>query len=751
MADLQSSVDNFKNDISNITSSAKAAKETATSTIESLKATANTLQNDLEKVKNNFKAKVSNVQSLPKQSASVDQVYEDLDLSEFVIPYDNKLLKYDNPTWHFSLFALDKDDFKNFWLYPDAEVQRHVISESGVTGKYNITSVQMTQAGPSTPGMTTNYCFNTAVLNLSENNSMSLYDELISLSNKLRYHKFMDLPLILELKFIGFNTNGVPETIPETTRRWSVKINSVTASASQSGSTMMYSMSLVHNRAALVDNVEWTLKEPFNCTAENFGDFCFDLEDKLNQMADQQYGYLRYKFGELAEGKFFEFKVAPDLQDLFINYDSKQMAEAGATKSGAQGSKNFSWNPSTPISRIIDDVIDTCTVQADDSTSVRQFVNIIPLKQYVGFDNYRNTSVYKVVFYIVRFKIGDIVHESDLQPENFTFEYFFENAEKYVDPNDQKPKINMKTYNYQFSGLNSEILDLDLKFDQQFFVATTRNPGPIQDVANHAGTHTSQELNIQGVQYNSIPDAWAKTSDLRVTRDLGGILTQAQEQLLNRVETLAREQMQVGNAEEQDRYNNYQVNVLPQYIEDYVTTYEENDGGTDGIGHRYGEVFTMPTEATNNETTLSASLNDNSSTYEMDRRKIRDNYYNRPFLCKLDMRVVGDPFWLGWSDYSYIQYLEQVINGEDMEINPEDYHVANYITSEAYLLLKLQPVVSINDNTGVLDINTPTTFNQTVYRVNKIVHDFGAGGSFTQQIQAAIVIRALKRHDSIIE
>ena len=55
MADLQSSVDNFKNDISNITSSAKAAKETATSTIESLKATANTLQNDLEKVKNNFK------------------------------------------------------------------------------------------------------------------------------------------------------------------------------------------------------------------------------------------------------------------------------------------------------------------------------------------------------------------------------------------------------------------------------------------------------------------------------------------------------------------------------------------------------------------------------------------------------------------------------------------------------------------------------------------------------------------------
>ncbi|WOL22770.1 hypothetical protein [Escherichia phage vB_EcoM_JNE01] len=702
-------------------------------------------------LKNNYKAQVSNLQSLPKQNTSVDQVYEDLDLSEFVIPYENKLLKYDNPTWHFSLFALDKDDFKNFWLLPNAEVQRHVISESGVTGKYNITSVQMTQAGPSTPGMTTNYCFNTAVMKISENNSMSLYDELISLSNKLRYHKFMDLPLILELKFIGFNADGRPEVIPDTTRKWSVKINSVAASASESGSTMLYTLSLVHNRAALVDNVEWTLKEPFTCVAENFGDFCFDIEDKLNQMADQQYGYLRYKFSELSEGKFFEFKVAPDLQDLIINYDSKQMAETGATKSGSQGSKNFSWNPSTPISRIIDDVIDTCTVRADESTSVRQFVNIIPVKQYVGFDNYRNTSVYKVVFYIVRFKIGDVVHENDLQPENFTFEYFFENAEKYVDPNDNKPKINMKTYNYQFSGLNTEVLDLDLKFDQQFFVATTRNPGPIQDVANHQGTHASQELNIQGVQYNSIPEAWAATKDIRATKSVGGMITQAQQELLDKVENAAKNIMQVGASDEQDRLNNYQVNVLPDYIEDYVTTYDSSDSGTDGIGHRNGEIFTMPTEATNNETTLSASLNDNSSTYEMDRRKIRDNYYNRPFLCKLDMKVVGDPFWIGWSDYSYLQYLEQVINGEDMEINPEDYHVANYITSEAYLLLKLQPVVSINDNTGVLDITTPTTFNQTIYRINKIVHDFGAGGSFTQQIQAAIVIRALKRHDSIIE
>ena len=699
---------------------------------------------------NKYGAKVSNVQSKPIQSTHTDRIYDDKKISDFIIDNENVLLKYNSATWHFTLFALDKDDFKMFWENPDAEVQRYVITESGVTGKYNITNVQMTQAGPSTPGMTTNYTFNTASISMSENNSMSFYDELISLSNKLRYHKFMDLPLILELKFIGYNEDGVPQVIPNTTKRWSVKINNVKASASATGSTMLYTINLVHNRAALVDNVEWTLKETFSCTAAQFGAFCYDLEDKLNEMSEQQYGYLCMKFPELAEGKFFEFKVAPELADMFINYDSKQMTEVTSTKNGSQGSKNFSWNPSTPISRIIDDVIDACTVREGDSTSVRQFVNIIPLKQYVGFDNLRNTSVYKVIFNIVRFRIGDVVHESDLQPENFNFETFLENSERYLDPRDNEEKLRMKIYNYQFSGLNNEILDLDMNFDQQFYVATTRNPGPIQDQGNRSGTHASQELTIQGVQYSNPLDAWNKTSDIRKARSKGEIITQAQTALLNEVDEQLKNAMGVGNQEEQDAYMNYKVHVLPEYIEDYRSVYEENDMGADGIGDRRGEIFTIPTEATNKHTTLSASDNDNSSTYEMDRRKIRDNYYNRPFMCKLDMRVIGDPYWLGWGDHAYLQYLDMLVNGEALYINPEDFKYANYISTEAYLLLKLQPVVSINDNTGILDITTPTTFNETIYRVNKIIHDFGTNGTFTQQIQGAIVARALKRKDSII-
>ncbi|EMR6009092.1 hypothetical protein WJW27_005972, partial [Escherichia coli] len=59
MADLRSTVDNFQNDISNITGKTKT---TANNSLDNLKATANTLQNDVKTItKNNYKANVSNV------------------------------------------------------------------------------------------------------------------------------------------------------------------------------------------------------------------------------------------------------------------------------------------------------------------------------------------------------------------------------------------------------------------------------------------------------------------------------------------------------------------------------------------------------------------------------------------------------------------------------------------------------------------------------------------------------------------
>jgi len=701
---------------------------------------------------NPYKAKIT--AERPKNWNSAEGVYSDVNLNDFVVPYDNVLLKYDNYTYHFTLFALSSAQYHLFWDNPDTEVARHIIAESGVTGRFSIDSVQITSAAPASPGLTSNFSFNNCVMAISENNGMSLFNDLVVLANDLGYNKFMDLPLIMEMDFIGFHpVTGKPNRIPGLKRQWAVRINTIKARATESGGTITYDLQMTRARAGLVDNKDWMLKEPYTCTSTTFGDFVDQIQDKLNKMADKQYGYLQHKYSEFANGMYYEIHVPDELRGMSINYDMKQSKEVGNTVNGSDGAKDFSWGADVPISRAFDDVLDCCIPIQSSTDRRRQFVNIIPIQKYVGYDPIRATLAYKNHYYIIKYNIGDVVSEEDLKHEKFNFEYFFENAEKYEVEGNEEPKLNIKRYDYQFTGLNQEILNLELKFDQGFNVAVTRNPDTQRDIENREGTHAAEYIQLGDTTYDTsirtnVQDMWSKSKDLQDEQANGRVLTDEEQRFIRDAQAAA--QMKVGQEDEQQDTLTYQVSD-PSYIEDYRNEYDMTYAGTEGIGGKNGTVDAIPTEPQNIKTAKSGSVNDNSSSYEMDRRLMRDNYYNRSFLSKLDMKVVGDPFWLGWSDISYMNYLQKAVAGEDMDVDITDIHVANWINSEAYLLLNIKPVVAISDTTGILDYDTPTIFSQTIYRVNKVVSDFGPNGSFTQQLSGGIVMRSLRRRDQLTD
>lgn len=702
---------------------------------------------------NPYKAKIT--EERPKNWNSAEGVWSNANMNDFVVPYDNVLLQYDNFTYHFSLFALSTPEYHLFWNNPDTEVSRHVIAESGVTGRFSIDSVQITSAAPASPGLTSNFSFNNCTMSLSENSGMSLFNDLVVLANDLGYNKFMDLPLIMEMDFIGFNQQtGKPTRIPGLKRQWAVRINTIKARASESGGTMFYDIQMTRARAGLVDNKDWLLKEPYTCTSATFGDFVQQIQDKLNKMANKQYGYLQHKYDEFANGLYYEIHVPDELAGMTINYDMKQSKEVGNTVNGSDGAKDFSWGADVPISRAFDDVLDCCIPIQSSTDRRRQFVNIIPVQKFVGYDPIRANLAYKNHYYIVKYNIGDVVSEEDLKHEKFNFEYFFENAEKYAVPGNNEPKLNIKRYDYQFTGLNQEILNLELKFDQGFNVAVTRNPDTQRDIENREGTHAAEYIQLGDTQYDTsirtnVQDMWSKAQDLKDEQASGRILTQTEQQFIRDADEVAR--MKVGQEDEQTNSTLSMTSSGPSYIEDYRTEYDMTYAGTEGIGGKNGTIDAVPTEPQNIKTAKSGSMNDNSSSYEMDRRLMRDNYYNRTFLGKLDMKVMGDPFWLGWSDISYMNYLQKAVAGEDMDVDTTDIHVANWINSEAYLLLNIKPVVSISDTTGILDYDTPTIFSQTIYRVNRVVSDFGPNGSFTQQLTGGIVMRSLRRRDQLTD
>lgn len=699
----------------------------------------------------------------PKNWDAKSGVQENANYNDLVLPYDNPLLAYNNYTWNFKLYALGQRDFKAFQENPAADVKKYVIAQSGVTGRYSIEDVVMTNAGPATPGLTSNYTFNTCNVHLSENSGMSLYNEILVMANELGYSQFMYVPFILELDFVGYPENGTPTVIPGLNRKWGVYLTKINAKGTPSGGTIEYDLTLTPRRAGVVDNKDWTMLEPYSCKTATFGEFVKQIEDQLNSMAEKQYGYLQFVYPEFANKKFFEIHLEPDLENMMINYDAKQSPEAGKTKTGSDAAKNFTWAADVPFSRAIDDVLDCCVPINENTDKKRQFVNIVPIKYFVGNDNIRNTTAYKNVFYIVKYKIGDIVDESDLEDDKFNFDYFYENADKVENPNDPTGAslLNIKRYDYQFTGLNQEILDLELNYNQAFSIAVTRNPAPLQDVDNRSGTHAATVIEYNNVRYNTdnngdISKMWQVASDLKEQQSKGRELTDSEQQFVRDAQgaavTTAQQALKVGQQDDQDNVSLSASSTIPQYIEDYRDEYDLTEAGTDGLtGNSSGEVKSMPIEPQNPTTVKSGAKNDNSSNYEMDRRIARDNYYNRTFLSKLDMKVVGDPYWLGWSDYAYIEYLQKIANGQDMDLSPVDLHFANYLNTESYLLLNIKPNIAISDETGILDINQPSVFAQTIYRINKVVSTFSNSGSFTQQLTGGITIRSLRKKNSIAD
>lgn len=670
------------------------------------------------------------------------------DLNDMIIEHENVLLKYHSPVYNFSLYAMSAADFKLFQVNSKERVQRYVIAQSGASARYSINDVKMISVAPGTPGKTTNSSILQIDLDLTEQNGMNLLNDLVVMSNQLKYKKFMDIPFILELKFLGQDQNtGTMMEIPDTRKYWKVRINTINTSASEDGATMTHKLNLVALRN-VYDNPAWVLKEGFECNVSTFGEFVSKLEEKMNNMSMEQYGYLTKILPLLNDGKFFEFKVSDKLKDMKMVVDSSQDPETGKTSSLSIGARQFRFDAKTNISAAIDSAIDCCTTTVDDGSidpENRQFVQVVPSVNYAGYDPIRGTTAYKYIYFVVPFWTGDVKEFQDLKPDVFNLKFFIDNAPKFNDPNTNLPKILAKRYDYQYTGLNNEILNLDLKFDSQFYLATTRNPYSAIDQSNSDGTHVAKQIIFGNESFNISTDSdlghlYEVSEQINKKEKEGQILTEEEKQFLRESSLVLSERINQAQYEG----DNDGLSSVPGedvFIEDFRDEFDISTLGTEGIG---GYVKTIPTDTSNISETNSNTKVENSSPYELYRRMTKSNYYNRSFLMQLDMDVVGDPYWLGWSDDAFNNYINAALTAQQIELN-EERNSANFLTSESYLILNLKPPSKINDKTGIMDVNGNDVFAQTIYRVLQITHQFNSG-SFTQHINGALVVRSLRKN-----
>ena len=669
----------------------------------------------------------------PNSGLAADE-YISVDLNDHIQEYDNPLLAYDNVSWKAKLYTMSTNDLRQFQDNSSARVQQYVLSETGVTGKYSIDFVEITTLPPGT-NMTKNSTAMKFTIKMSEVSGMRLFDDLQLASSKLGYNQFSDLPMILEMSFVGFNTNtNTPEVIPNCTKTWGIRFQNIQARLENAGSVTVYTMDFTPNMFMMPPS-EWRLNQQVEVIAgATVGSFIKEFQEKLNSVWDSQYGYLTQLFADrIKPDNYVTFKVHPKIAEMAIISDSVQDASTDRN-STEQGTKKYSLAPDSTIGNVVDFVMDSALTEHDNQGSMkRQFAHVIPISNYVGFDIFRNKHVYRYDIYITPYSTMDYQDVTDVKTKNSLKDLtdLLKDAHK-------SQKLNMKRYDFQWSGRNTEILDLKYNFDSQYVMATSRNVAGAYDKYNRSGEKISQ-LKVQDpITAGRLYQMYHRKKELESSKSRS-TADNAELVKINRNFAKASE-INIEGESSQMQAPSYVNSSDTQYIEDI------QDSTFESLSYRDGNlgIINPPIDYRNMNAGTSGTDDSNATQTEITKRTIRTNYYGRAFLMQISMTVVGDPYWLGGSEFENKKNLNTLTTTGTLEKQSSGSYVMDSLQYEPSFLLNLYTPKGVDSETVIATQEEDSVLAQSVYRVMGIVNKFDKGG-FVQHLEGALITRSLNK------
>ena len=356
--------------------------------------------------------------------------------------------------------------------------------------------------------------------------------------------------------------------------------------------------------------------------------------------------------------------------------------------------------------------------------------NVVPVSKYVGFDRFRKKHVYRYDIYVLPYQTVDYQDVDDTKNANTAFD-----LKRVLEAANPGTKFLMKRYDYLWSGLNSEILELDMHFNSAYVMVAPKNLSSMYDEYNRDGIKRAELKPFDQIASSEeLQKLYLRKQELSAKQHR----TEADEKELETATVALNATTPIeGEAEQSFRPSIDNKAFLEQVtqslsVHDFTETY---DGTSLAVN--------VQVDYKNGIEKSSNTSDSNSSQTEVSKRAIRSNYYNENFLMKLDMTVMGDPYWLGKSEKDTITDLKLLVSGSTVTVD-ETNLAMNQLDSEACLLLNLEPAKSYDQNTGLIQQDNKSILAQTVYRVMKIVSTFSSDG-FKQDLTASMVARSINR------
>lgn len=415
--------------------------------------------------------------------------------------FTNVLHDYASSTYRISLYLLTKDQYNGMIENPGSFVPKNLLVQSG-GGELNnrhpdfktvfgIDNFKMyTVVGLNANSRASNtLTFNFDII---EPYGMTLLDRLISANFSTGSENYLEQPYLLQIDFLGNASDSDNDNFNISTKRIPIRFLNMKITPGE-GNTVYKISSIAYNHLAFQQTVA-TVPTVMSINASTIGEF-FDNEnaqedgDEVNSFPATMNEFYRSVSGDEKKFKFPQLKIKFNIDPLFA--DSKivnpliaettkiPMNAKEATQSvswgqtsipKARSEQTFNINAGSNIISVIDRIMqksDYITSQVKEFNARREagdnldefkfldWYKIIPDVKLNQYDNGLAQAYAKEITYnIVPYRTANTRH-----------------------PDFAKTRISkdniVRTYNYRYTGKNTDVIDLDINFDTAFFTSQT--------------------------------------------------------------------------------------------------------------------------------------------------------------------------------------------------------------------------------------------------------------------------------------
>ena len=311
---------------------------------------------------------------------------------------------------------------------------------------------------------------------------VTLIDTLIAASWDGRtYTNYTENPYMLQLEFKGYDDNG--EEIPKGesdvttyTKRFPIRLLTMKVEVTTRGTE--YKIDFVPAGGHVLQSTDLsTTPEIFNITAGTVGEFFKQLEEKfLNFQTDL------IRNNKATHGDGFFFKIDPEIsKSKIVNETKVSLAKANPKVKDIQLDKsNFTIPRGTPILDII------TKVMAHSDFLIKEQLRL-EANAYENPASVDQTGIFNAIKTTTKIEYGGIDIDGNRQgpevdvrtnryPKLVTY-----NIQQYAMWSVRRPEVPIlytdtipytaKYYNYLYTGLNTDIIDLKINFDSTYYTA----------------------------------------------------------------------------------------------------------------------------------------------------------------------------------------------------------------------------------------------------------------------------------------